>query len=856
MQRAVRRLAVGLVSLVVFGLGAGQALAAGDVVVSQVYGGGGNSGAALKNDFIELYNRSSATVDLSTWSVQYASSAGTTWQVTKLNGSVAAGAHYLIQEGAGSGGTVDLPSPDATGSIAMSATSGKVALVSAQTALTGGCPLAAAVDFVGYGTAASCAEGSPTPNLSNTKAAIRKDGGAQDTDSNADDFDVDTPTYASGGGGPATPLKIDQIQGSTQFSPAAGQRVQTSGIVTAIRSVGSTRGYFLEDPVWDSDPATSEGVFVYTGGTTPSVQVGDSVTVTATVTEFVPSSAPVDLPETELTSPATTVVSSGNPLPAPVVIGQGGETPPGQSVPDGIAFDESLEGMLVELDDLQAVGPTNDFGELWVLPNFGAGASPLSPRGGIVLTADDQNPEKFLVDDDVFDADGSSMPSVDVGARAAGQHVGVMDYQFDNYAIHLTARPAFTPSPITREVTTVSQGTDRLTVATFNVENLSPADGQAKFDGLANVLVNDLRSPDIVGLEEVQDNDGPADDGVVDSTQTLDQLADAVVAAGGPRYAYALVNPVNDEDGGQPGGNIRVVFFYRTDVPGLSLAPGTAGGPTDANAVVGTGDDTSLLYNPGRVDPASSAWDASRKPLAGEFLFNGHKVFVIANHFVSKLGDDPMWGQHQPPANSSETQRHEQANEVASFVSSLLGADPDANVVVLGDLNDFQFSQTVSILESAGLHDLVKDLPVPEQYTYVFDGNSQAIDHILVGGGLTGVDRDYDAVHVNSEFVEQVSDHDPQASSFELAPTVQFVCGLTVQYLESSPKFQRLPLPARRAADALGEAACKKLDRLPGNPVARRAAIGAYVASVNALARAGWLTPAQADVLTGLAKAL
>ena len=107
----------------------------------------------------------------------------------------------------------------------------------------------------------------------------------------------------------------------------------------------------------------------------------------------------------------------------------------------------------------------NSFGELWVLPNDGAGASPLSARGGIVLTADDQNPEKFLVDDDVFDANGSSMPAVDVGARSAGQHVGVMDYQFDNYAIHLLDRPSFTASPITREVTTVTQGPARLTVA-------------------------------------------------------------------------------------------------------------------------------------------------------------------------------------------------------------------------------------------------------------------------------------------------------------------------------------------------------------------------------------------------------
>jgi predicted extracellular nuclease len=1026
MPRFVARLAIGLALLVVFAVTAGQALAAGNVVVSQVYGGGGNSGATYKNDFIELYNRSAAPVALDTWSVQYASAAGSSWQKTALSGTLAPGATYLVEEAAGTGGTTDLPTPNATGTIAMSATSGKVALVSSQTALSGACPTTGIVDLVGYGTAANCAEGTPTANLSNTNAAIRKGGGAQDTDQNAADFDIAPAaphgSSGGGGGGGATPLKIDQIQSNTQFSPAVGEKVSTTGVVTATKS----SGYFLEDPVWDSDPSTSEGIFVFTNSS-PAVHAGDAVSVSGTVSEFIASSAPDDLPETELTSPTTTVQSSGNPLPAPIVIGQGGETPPGQSVPAGITFDESLEGMLVELDDLQAVGATNSFGETWVLPNFGAGASPLSARGGIVLTQDDQNPEKFLVDDDVFGVGGLSMPSVDVGAQSAGQHVGVMDYQFDNYAIHLLAQPAFTPTTNTREVTTVAQGADRLTVATFNVENLSPADGQAKFDGLADVLVNHLRSPDVVALEEVQDNDGPTDDGVVDSTQTLDELANAVVAAGGPRYAYAWVNPVNDADGGEPGGNIRVVFFYRTDVPGLSLAPGTAGGPTDANAVVGSGDDTSLQYNPGRVDPASSAWAASRKPLAGEFVFNGHKVFVIANHFVSKLGDDPMWGQHQPPVNSSETQRHQQANEVASFVGSILGADPGANVVVLGDLNDFQFSQTVSILEGAGLHDLVKDLPVTEQYTYVFDGNSQAIDHILVGGSLAGVARDYDVVHVNSEFAVQTSDHDPQVTSFALqaasvsangpytvpeggsvalhatgsgtikwdldgdgvyetdgadatfsaaaldgpsthtvhvesiapdgatatdtaqvtvtnvAPTATFntpssatagssfsisltnpadvpadktagfeyafdcgggfgaygsassqtcladtpgtqtvsarirdkdggvstysaavqvtvtaggLCRLTVQYVESSAKYQKLPAIAKRVTDALAQAACDKLDRLPAAPAPRKTAVNAYIAAVNGLRSAGWLTAGQAATLTALAKSL
>src|SRR6476469_7267541 len=107
-----------------------------DIVISQVYGGGGNSGATFKNDFIELYNRSNATVDLTGWSVQYAPATGTSWQKTDLSGSILPGKYYLIQEAAGTGGTVNLPPPNAVGSIAMAATAGKVALVSNATALS------------------------------------------------------------------------------------------------------------------------------------------------------------------------------------------------------------------------------------------------------------------------------------------------------------------------------------------------------------------------------------------------------------------------------------------------------------------------------------------------------------------------------------------------------------------------------------------------------------------------------------------------------------------------------------------------------------------------------------------------
>jgi predicted extracellular nuclease len=167
--------------------------AAGDVVISQVYGGGGNSGATLKNDFIELYNRTANTIDLTGWSVQYASATGTSWAVTALSGSIAPGKYYLVQEAAGSGGTLILPTPDATGSIAMSATNAKVALVNNATALTGACPTGSNIsDFVGYGTA-NCSETSPFAALSNTTAAIRNGNGSVDTNNNASDFTVGAP---------------------------------------------------------------------------------------------------------------------------------------------------------------------------------------------------------------------------------------------------------------------------------------------------------------------------------------------------------------------------------------------------------------------------------------------------------------------------------------------------------------------------------------------------------------------------------------------------------------------------------------------------------------------------------------
>jgi predicted extracellular nuclease len=167
----------------------------GIVTISQVYGGGGNSGATYKNDFIELYNAGSTTVDLSTYAVQYASASGSTWTETLLIGTLAPGHHYLIQEAAGTGGTQNLPTPQVTGSISMSATAGKVALTKTQTLLTVDNPVGNSnvADFIGYGTADAFEGSGAAPAPSNTTVDLRGNGGATDTNNNATDFTGGSP---------------------------------------------------------------------------------------------------------------------------------------------------------------------------------------------------------------------------------------------------------------------------------------------------------------------------------------------------------------------------------------------------------------------------------------------------------------------------------------------------------------------------------------------------------------------------------------------------------------------------------------------------------------------------------------
>ncbi|WP_369184948.1 endonuclease/exonuclease/phosphatase family protein [Streptomyces sp. Y1] len=569
----------------------------------------------------------------------------------------------------------------------------------------------------------------------------------------------------------AGPLRIHDIQGTTRTSPQAGKPVTgVPGTVTGVRAYGSAKGFWMQDPNPDADPATSEGIFVYTGAA-PTVRVGDSVLVSGKVTEYYPNYGGGSQSVTELTGPAVTVLSSGNPLPAPVVVDTrnipGTYTPP--AGPDGtidqvrlnpekyaLDFYESLEGMLVQVRDARVVQATDKYNELWVAADR---QDQRSKRGGVLYESyREPNVGRLMVQQQA-PASQQPFPVANVGDELTGATTGPLDYnQFGGYTLVAGSVGALRDNHLQREVT--AQATDReLTVATYNVENLAATNPDAKFAALAQGVVTNLRSPDIVALEEIQDDNGSKNDGTVGASRTIARFVDAVKAAGGPAYEWRSIDPQDGKDGGEPGGNIRQVFLFNpqrvsfTDIPG-----GTA---TTAVAVTGTGAATALTASPGRIEPTDEAWTDSRKPLVGQFTFRGRTVFVIANHFNSKGGDQGIDSRFQAPTRSSEVQRIKQATVEQAFVGKLLAADQEARIVAVGDYNDYQFSPALAALTKGGvLRDLVNELPETEQYSYVYQGNSQVLDHILVSPEL-GYAK-YDVVHINAEFAQQASDHDPQ----------------------------------------------------------------------------------------------
>lgn len=899
------------------------------VVISQVYGGGGNTGAPFNRDFIELFNSGGTAVAIGGWSVHYASTTGTfTTNKTDIPAGVTLqpGQYYLVGGGSGANG-VALPTVDVSGAINLSGTAGKVALTNTNAQLGVSCPSGGAlVDFVGFGAAANCSETAPTANLSNTTAAIRANTGCTDTGSNVADFALATPTPRNsgspvnpcgGGGSPALSIgdvtlaegdagtstatftvslnfpagaggvsfdiatsdgsattadgdyvanavlaqsiaegsanatftvtingdaqvestesftvnvsnvtgatladgqalgtlqnddfvivPVHAIQGNDDVSPyAVNSIVATEGIVTARTS----NGFFLQTPdaEADMDAGSSEGVFVFTSAAPPaSAAVGNRVRVNATLDEYNPGG---QLPLTELKNATVIQVSTGNPLPAPIVL-----TDADANATSPVDQLERYEGMRVSIPSLRVTAPVDGniseaaatstsngifYGVLPAVarPFREPGIDVLDPvtiPGGLTPPLFDHNPENIRVRS--TGQVGATLLSVDVG-DIVNNLVGVLDYGFGSYT--MMPDPGAGASVVLGSTVTAvpARAADEITIGGFNLlrffddvadgngaTKLTTAAYQFRLKKTANAICAFTRNPDILGVVEVEHIKALSELATsINSNQGNLLFPDA--CTGNPGYVAYLVE-------GNDVGGIDVGFLLKTEevAPGKPRVEVVSIDQLGKAALFTNADNSTELLN-------------DRPPLVLVARINAangasQTVTVIANHLRSLIDvNSTATGTRGWPTvgDRVRAKRAAQALFLAQLIQDRQTANPSEKIVLLGDFNAFEFNDgfvdsmgVITGRETAATEVLryvdspvttpltnTAELAAPaERYSFSFDGNAQSLDHMVVNqaalDGFLGVRAEH--ARINADFgidnygdptvPVRVSDHDP-----------------------------------------------------------------------------------------------
>ncbi|AFY61478.1 putative extracellular nuclease [Synechococcus sp. PCC 6312] len=573
---------------------------------------------------------------------------------------------------------------------------------------------------------------------------------------------------------------IHQIQGEEHFSRKVGQIVTTTGIVTGL----DQRGFYLQSERPDSTPRTSEGLFVFTN-VAPTVRPGNRVAVRGRAQEYQPEQAPGELPLTQISCQGEIqVLSENQPLPTPIALSNPPteiiyrpatklKNTPVQLNPQarGLDFYESLEGMRVTILQPQVVGPQNFRNQFFVVSQGGQQATGMNSRGGITIRAlsqspyldGDFNPERMRINPKLL-SKPQQHPALQVGDRLPNL-TGILTYNLGNYEVLLDPKQSLKPISSRNfmpETTRLKGDQTHLTVATFNVENLSAQEPE-RINLVAQAIHQNLNSPDLIALQEIQDDSGSLDDGIVSATKTAQLLVEQINQEGGPRYNYIDIAPINNQDGGQSGGNIRTAFLYNPERLTLVNSPNGRGQSQTPVQISTTG----LSHNPGRIRPQDPAWRAGRKPLIAQFHWQDQTIYAINVHLKSKRGDEPLMGLNQPPTLGSQEMRMAQTQILQQFIGELQQRQPQARIILLGDMNDFAFSLPLQQLSQtpANLANLTQmRLPEVEQYSYIYEGNSQQLDHIWVSQNVVQTNPTsaaVDIVHLNAEFSPQISDHDP-----------------------------------------------------------------------------------------------
>jgi 5'-nucleotidase len=760
------------------------------VVINEVYGGGGNTGATYKQDFVELYNRSASAVNLAGWSVQYASATGTSWASTALTGTLPAGGSYVVRESQGAGGTTDVPS-DVTGTIAMSGTAGKVALVNSTSALSCGADCdgnAAVVDFVGFGTTANDFAGTgPTPAPSNTNS-VSRNASHDNTANNAADFTAGAPSPVACGSActtvtppPTTEKTIAEIQGPGATSPLVGSTVTTKGIVTAAYPTGGFKGYYIQTPGTGGpvDPATdttSDGIFVFQSADAlpAAVQIGKYLQVTGAVSEF--------FGMTELSVAAADVTDLGTP-PAAVTAATT------SSWPKTDAQRESLEGMLYRPTGSYTVTntfTTNQFGEV----GLASGTKPLIQRTEVekpgpaassateadnaarAVTLDDGSSTNFLATSGGLLVNGNLTPPyvsqtapVRVGEPVAFNSDVIVDFRNNVWKFQPTSTvvgPANSTSPVsfgnTRTTAPDSAfiGTADLKVASFNVLNYFTTLGT---DSSSCAAFKD------------RDGDGSTVSGGCDQRGAWDsadfarqeaKIVKAINALGAD--VVGLMEIENSARLGEATDEAlnHLVAALNADAGSNVWAanPSSAELPSvDQMDVI----NSAIIYKPAAVQrvgasralgtqsSAGGAFDNAREPLAQVFhpVAGGDDFLFVVNHFKSKGSAGPWPGDADTGdgQGSSNESRVRQATALRDWIPTVQGSTKA--VVMVGDYNSYGKEDPLQVLFDAGYTDVEQQFNHGE-YSYSFSGLSGSLDHILVNSSALKRATGADIWNINS----------------------------------------------------------------------------------------------------------
>ena len=562
---------------------------------------------------------------------------------------------------------------------------------------------------------------------------------------------------------------IGEVQGESHESPLVGKEVVINNVV--VTKTDKT-GFYVQDKVSDNNPKTSDAVYI---ASEEKVESGDLLKVQGTVKEGYMEEYSVrpgqtfkkpagSLTVTQIINATITKLGKAD-LPKALNISEKMpkdivDNTPTKYNPETEALDywESLEGMRVEVTKPKVTGPQYK-GDIYVLPGDYKGQK-LNNIGGVNLRPGVQNTEVLPITvGNKFVAKAKDYFNENI--------TGVVTYKNKTYKIDPidpnALKGLLQDGGLTREVSKIYPSEDKLTIASYNIENFSANNNghdetpEEKVDKIANSFIKEVHSPDIITLIEVQDNNGGVNDGTVDGVKSGEKLAQRIKSLGGPDYKYTEIAPVDGKDGGKPGANIRVAYLYNPKR--VTLIGKEKGGSEEAARFV----NGHLEKNPARIDPTSVHFEKVRKSLAAEFEFKGERIVVIANHLKSKLGDDAIYGSNQPSVENTRPKRIEEAKILNAFIKEGLRQNPNLKFVLTGDFNDFEFSDSVRTIVGNELVNLMAEHEQGDRYSYFYRGSNQSLDNILISKNI----KDkvvFSPVHINASFMEEhgrASDHDP-----------------------------------------------------------------------------------------------